>query len=235
MTTILHIDSSARTGLSGIQPYGSHTRRLTAHFIDRWRAREPEADILHRDVAVAPPRPVDDRWVEAAFTPPAKRTGAMKEVLRESDQLVDELERSDIVLIGAPMYNFGLPATLKAWIDNVVRVGSTFGFDRQRSGAPYWPMIEPGKRLIVLSARGDGGYDPGQALASSNLVEAGVRVPMAYIGITDFTSIAVEWDEFADSRILNSIQAAECAIERKVVDMQVSEPVRRRSREDVPG
>ena len=225
MTHLLQIDSSARFGRSGHDPRGSHTRRLTNHFVQRWLAQTPDTRLIVRDVAENAPRPVDDRWIEAAFTPPARRTAQMAETLRESDALVDELERADIIVVGAPMYNFGVPSQLKAWIDNVVRVGRTFGFDRGRSGAPYWPMLAPGKRLIVLSARGDGGYGPGEPLAEANLVEASIRVPLAYIGITEFWSVAVEWDEFADARVRESLHSAEAEIEALVA--QLAPPPRR--------
>ena len=216
MMTLLQIDSSARLGRSGHDPHGSHSRRLTSHFLQHWLAKAPDTRVLRRDLAAQPPRPVDNRWIEAAFTPEERRTPPMRDVLRESDLLVDELVRADVIVVGAPMYNFGVPAQLKAWIDNVVRVGRTFGFDRRRAGAPYWPMLAPGKRLIVLSARGDGGYGPGGPLSESNLVESSLRVPMAYIGITEVWSVAVEWDEFADSRVAASLQRAEADIEALV-------------------
>lgn len=137
----------------------------------------------------------------------------MRQRLLESDLLVDEIQASDVIVVGAPMYNFGVPAPLKAWIDNVVRVGRTFGFDRSREGAPYWPLLAPGKQLVVLSARGDGGYGLGGPLADANLVEASLRVPLAYIGISDFWSVAAEWDEFGDDRIVTSVRAAEAEID----------------------
>ena len=213
MSIILHIDSSARTGQSGKHPHGSHTRRLTRRFLDRWLALAPDTRIISRDVAAFPPSPVDGHWIEAAFTKPEARSEAMRQILAESDGLVDELESADLILIGAPMYNFGVPSTLKAWIDNVVRVGRTFGFDRSRQGAPYWPMLAPGKQLVVLAARGDGGYGPEGPLESSNLVEASLQVPLAYIGISDFHSIGVEWDEFADTRVVASLASAEIQID----------------------
>ena len=216
MTTLLQIDSSARPGRSGHDPRGSHTRRLTDHFVRRWLVREPGTPVIARDVAWDPPRPVDHRWIEAAFTRPERRTPAMSQVLHESDRLVDELEAADVVVVGAPMYNFGVPSPLKAWIDNVVRVGRTFGFDRSREGAPYWPMLPRGKQLVILAARGDGGYGPGGPLAEANLVEASLRVPLAYIGVTDVHSVAVEWDEFADERVAGSLRRAEAEIEALV-------------------
>ena len=112
------------------------------------------------------------------------------------------------------MYNFGVPAQLKAWIDNVVRVGVTFGFDRARTGDPYWPMLTSGKRLIILTARGDYGYDAGGRLAALNLVEQGLRVPLAYLGIKDSDAIAIEYDEFADQRLASSIATAEMNVDQ---------------------
>ncbi len=147
----------------------------------------------------------------------------MQYFLMESDLLVDELEQADLIVVGAPMYNFGIPSTLKAWIDNVVRVGRTFGFDRSRQGAPYWPMLAPDKQLVTLAARGDGGYGASGPLAGSNLVEASLQVPMAYIGISEFHSIAVEWDEFADRRVAASLEAAEAEVDR-LVDRLVTSP-----------
>jgi FMN-dependent NADH-azoreductase len=225
MTTILHIDSSARVGESGDRPHGSHTRRLTKRFLERWLTRSPDTKVVTRDVAASPPSPVDARWVQAAFTRPDARAEWMREILRESDLLVDELVAADLILIGAPMYNFGIPSPLKAWIDNIVRVGRTFGFDRAREGAPYWPLLAPGKQLVLLCAHGDGGYGPGGPLAGSNLVEASIRVPLAYIGISDSMSVAVEWDEFGDDRVAASLVAAEAEIDllvdRLAVDRRV--------------
>ena len=104
----------------------------------------------------------------------------------------------------------------KAYIDNIVRVGRTFGFDRNREGVPYWPLVADGKKLVILSSRGDYGYDPGERLEQMNHVEGGVAVPLGYIGITDVHSIAIEYDEFADARLQRSIKAAEERVDELV-------------------
>ncbi|SFG26991.1 FMN-dependent NADH-azoreductase [Duganella sp. CF458] len=215
MTTILHIDSSARPGRSGEQSHGSHTRRLTAHFIERYLQLDSSTKVIYRDVGAAPPSPVSGSWVHAAFTPPAAREPWMKEALAQSDTLVDELLAADIIVAGVPMYNFGPPAQFKAWIDNIVRVGRTFGFDRSRAGEPYWPLLaDAGKQLVILSSRGDHGYDPGQRLEGINHVEASVRSAFRYLGVTQAYGAAIEYDEFGDDRLQRSIADAERATAR---------------------
>lgn len=217
MFRILHLDASARPGRSDQQAHGSHTRRLSARFIERWRALRPEDAVTYRDIGASPPSPVTGDWIHAAFTPPDKREPWMQEVLAESDRLVDELVASDLIVAGVPMYNFGMPAQFKAYIDNVVRVGRTFGFDRARPGDPYWPMLAgQGKRLVILSSRGDFGYGPGQRLAHTNHVESGVATPLQYLGIEYAASVAVEYDEFGDERLAESLRSAEAEVDRWV-------------------
>ncbi|MGQ9365463.1 FMN-dependent NADH-azoreductase [Azospirillum sp. ST 5-10] len=217
MTTLLHLDSSARPGRSGRDAHGSHSRRLSARFVARWRAARPDDRVIRRDAGAEPPPPVTGAWLHAAFTRPEERTDAMRDTLRLSDALVDELIAADLVVAGVPLYNFGVPAPMKAYIDNVVRVGRTFGFDRARPGEPYWPLLTPyGKTVVVLSARGDFGYDPGGRLAHMNHVEPHLRTVFGYIGITDLHAVAVEYDEFADDRLARSLAEAEAAVDSLV-------------------
>lgn len=224
MTRLLHLDASARPGRSDAQPHGSHTRRLSARFVAAWSARRPGDPVTYRDLGLAPPSPVTGDWIHAAFTPPARRTPWMRDALAQSDALVDELLAADLIVAGVPMYNFGVPAGFKAYVDNIVRVGRTFGFDRGRAGVPYWPMLAGhGKRLVVLSARGDHGYGPGGRVEAMNHVEPSIRTAFGYMGITDFSGVAVEYDEFADERLQRSITEAEAAVEalaaRLVIDV----------------
>jgi FMN-dependent NADH-azoreductase len=210
VTTLLHIDSSARSGSSEADRHGSHTRRLTARFVEQWRRFDPGVTVRYRDVGAHPPTPVSHAWIRAAFTPEHRRESGMRQVLAESDELVDELLTADVIVAGVPMYNFGPPAQFKAYIDNIVRVGRTFGFDRNRAGEPYWPLLtQDHKRLVVLSSRGDHGYAPGERIAGQNHVESSVRTAFSYVGITQMWNVAVEYDEFGDGRLLDSIARAE--------------------------
>ncbi|MEJ7687085.1 MAG: NAD(P)H-dependent oxidoreductase [Variovorax sp.] len=213
MTTLLHIDASARTGRSGNDPHGSHTRRLSARFVEGWRSLHPHDRIEHLDVGRNPPSHVTGRWIHAAFTGPAEREPWMNETLAESDRLVDQLIAADLIVIGLPMYNFSVPAQFKAYIDNIVRVGRTFGFDRARGEVPYWPMLAAGKRLVLLGARGDFGYGEGQRIAHLNHTESSVRSVFGYIGITEVAEAAVEHDEFGGEPLARSMREAEAAVD----------------------
>ena len=210
MTHILHLDASARPGRSDLHPHGSHTRRLTARFAERWYARRPQDTIVYRDLGRRPPTVVSGEWIHAAFTPPEQREPWMTAALSESDSLVDEILAADLIVAGVPMYNFNVPAAFKAYIDQVVRVGRTFGFDRTRPGVPYWPLLAgQAKRLVLFTSRGDYGY--ADRLKAQDHVEASVRTAFGYIGITDITAIAAEYDEFGGERLHASIAAAEAA------------------------
>jgi FMN-dependent NADH-azoreductase len=214
---LLHIDTSARPGLSGIDPHGSHTRRLSARFVERWRKVRPNDHVDYLDVGQHPPAHVNGRWIHAAFTPSAEREPWMAEVLAESDRLVDQLLAADLIVVGVPMYNFSVPAQFKAYIDNIVRVGRTFGFDRARGAVPYWPMLaDSGKRMVLLGARGDHGYGPGGRVAHLNHTESSVRSVFGYIGITDVYEAAVESDEFGGEELAQSLRKAEQEVDRLV-------------------
>jgi FMN-dependent NADH-azoreductase len=220
---LLRIDSSARSHASDRNSRGSHTRRLTERFTRRWLQQRPNDVLISRDVGQSPPPPVAEKWIGAAFTKPDQREPWMKEALAESDALVDELIAADLIVAGVPMYNFGMPAQFKAYIDNVVRVGRTFGFDRSRPDDPYTPLLAGmDKHLILLGSRGDYGYDPGGRIAHINHVEGAIRDVFAFLGVAAFHSVAIEYDEFGGDRLQASIAAAECTVD-DLVDRLVEE------------
>ena len=206
--TILHLDASARGARS-------HTRHLGRRYVERWLTFRPRDQVIYRDIGRDAPSPVTEQWIAAAFTKPESRTPELKVALAVSDELVDELERADIIVAGVPMYNFGVPAPMKAYIDNVVRVGRTFGFDASRQDGPYWPMLS-GKRMVVLSSRGDHGYDRGGRFAHMNYVEPYLRMVFGWMGVSDFTSIAVEFDEFGGESMEQSLARTEEKVDRLV-------------------
>lgn len=215
MSTLLHLDSSARAGYSDRQSHGSHSRRLTRQLVEWLAQRQPELQVIYRDVGANPPPPVTGDWIHAAFTSADKREPWMQQVLALSDELVAELKQADIIIMGVPMYNFGPPAAFKAYLDNIVRVGLTFGFDRQRSGEPYWPLLtELQQKVVVVSSRGDYGYDDEYRIQHWNHVEPAVETALNYMGIRQIQRLTVEYDEFADQRLQQSLQQAEQRIDQ---------------------
>ena len=145
MTTLLHIDASPRGDRSV-------SRKLSKSFVEHWLTHEPGATIISRDVGRNPPPLITETWVAAAFTAPADRTAEQRDELRLSDELIDELDRANVIVIGAPMHNYGMPAALKSWFDKVIRIDKTFSFDLARGDFPLEPIMR-GKTLVVLSSR----------------------------------------------------------------------------------
>lgn len=203
--TLLHIDSSARLERS-------HSRRLGKLFTEAWRAAAPQDEVIYRDIGLKPPPAMSQDWIAAAFTRPENRTPAMRETLSYSDALIDEIETADIIVLGAPMYNYNMPAALKAWFDQVARIGRTFSFDLARGDFPIEPVLE-GKHLIVLSSRGEFGF-AGGVRAHMNALDIGIAACAHYLGARarDIITIAAEYEEFGGERRARSITDAEAAI-----------------------
>jgi FMN-dependent NADH-azoreductase len=206
MKQLLHIDSSPRNERS-------HTRRLTREFVHQWRRLRP-LDIVHyRDVGAEPPPAVTQDWIAAAFAPPTARTPKMRADLRLSDTLVDEVLAADVLVVGTPMYNFGIPAALKAYIDQIVRIGRTFLFEPDDEAAPYKPLTS-GKRAFVIVASGDAGYEPAGRFAALNHVEPYLRTVFEFIGIRQTDFIYAGNDEFGGERLARALDTAQQDIRR---------------------
>ncbi|MDR4308662.1 NAD(P)H-dependent oxidoreductase [Chelatococcus sambhunathii] len=207
MTTLLHIDASGRSSRS-------ISRDLSRRFVEAWRARRPEDRVLRRDLVETPPPLMSEAWIAAAFTPPAQRDEAMGAALAWSDAAIAELEAADVIALGAPMYNYGMPAALKAWVDQVIRVGKTFSFDLARGDAPIEPTLS-GKRLVVLSARGEFGFRDAGPSAARNHLDPHIETIAPYLGVAsaDIHTIAVEYQEFGDDRHARSRAVAEAAVD----------------------
>jgi FMN-dependent NADH-azoreductase len=177
MPTLLHLDSS---------PLGDHSvsRHLTAEFTANWKLANPDGKVITRDTTTSAIPPVNAAWVGAAYTPAEALTPEQKETLALSDALIAELFAADEYVFGVPMHNFGIPSTLKLWIDNVARVNKTFSY---ATGSPVGLLT--GKKAHVLIASG-GTYDAGTAMASYNFVEPYIRTVLGFLGVTDVTVIA---------------------------------------------
>ena len=165
-TNILRIDASARVS-------GSVSRELTDHILARF-AQDGVHNVTVRDLAAGVPL-IDENWIGANFTPAADRTDAQRDILSASDALVAELAAADILVIGLPIYNFGVPAAMKAWIDQVARVGLTFEYTAEGPRG----LLE-GKRAIIAVA--SGGTEAG---SDFDFATGYIRHLLGFIGITD--------------------------------------------------
>jgi FMN-dependent NADH-azoreductase len=205
MATILHLDASARTTRS-------LSRRLSRLFVDTWVEHRPADRVIRRDLAADPPPHVSEAWIAASFTPSEKRDGAMLSALAWSEAAIGEVEAAQLIVLGAPMYNYGMPSALKAWFDQVIRIGRTFSFDLRRGDWPIEPMLED-KRLVVLSARGEFGFAPGGVRERLNQLDPHLATCAVYLGVAanDVHTIAVEFQEFGDERHARSVAEAEAA------------------------
>jgi FMN-dependent NADH-azoreductase len=203
MTTILHLDASARVTRS-------LSRDLSRRFIGAWRMQRPDDRVIRRDLASDPPPHVSEAWIAACFTPPEQRDAAMRAALAWSDMAIAELEAANVIVIGTPMYNYGMPSALKAWFDQVIRIGRSFSFDLARGDWPIEPIMA-GKTLILLSARGEFGFAPGGPREAQNHLDPHIATCAPYIGVAEeaIHKVAIEFQEFGDDRHARSHAEAE--------------------------
>jgi len=216
MKTLLVINSSGRVTRS-------LTRRLTKRFAEGWIAHNPDGAVVHRDLGLNPPPTIDERWIAGAFAEPAKRTSAMQEALRLSDTFIDEIAAADSLILCTPIYNFGMPAQLKAYFDQIVRIGRTFDFT-SKAAEPYRPLLTL-KPVIVVTAAGDGSMHPGGAMAHLNFLEPHLVTILGFVGLTDVTLVRVGYEEFQDDRLKRSLAAAEAMIDALAAGRQFAKTI----------
>ena len=128
---------------------GANSTKLANAIVERLRQRHPEAELTLRDLAVQPVRVLDETALGAVFTPAEQRTPAQAAIVAEYDALIAEVQAHDVIVLGVPMYNFGVPVQLKAWIDAIARAGVTF---RYTENGPEG--LIKGKRVYLALARG---------------------------------------------------------------------------------
>jgi FMN-dependent NADH-azoreductase len=184
MTTLLVVETSPR-GEDSI------SRNMTRSFVSQWRVAHPSGDVIERDLTETDLPFVTAPWLRAYFTPPEQQSAEMKDVLRLSDELVRELLSADHVVIATPVYNYNVPAALKAWIDHIVRKGITLGFDGKG-------LLENRKATILLASGGV--YTVGSPIRDRDIATQYLRLILGVIGITDITVIAGEGAKAVDMR-----------------------------------
>lgn len=176
---ILHVDSSPRGSRS-------ISRRLTQSFIDAWKQVDSAIAVTHRDLGRHPVPFVDEAWIAAASTSPDVMSPIQEAALAISNTLIDELLAADFWLFGIPMYNYSVPASFKAYIDQIVRVRRTFIVN---DAGRYEGLVHH-KKAVVITARGG-------IFSDSNFADADFQAPFlnavfSLIGVTDLTFIHAE-------------------------------------------
>ena len=178
MSTLIQFDSS---------PMGeqSISRKLTAGFARTWLKAHPHSKVVRRDLSALDLQPINAFWAASAHTPEESLTEEQKKALAVSESLIGDLKNGDEYVFGVPMHNFGIPSTLKLWIDQVVRAGKTFSYT-----AANGPVgLLGGKKATILIASG-GVYEQGSNMASFDFVAPYLQTVFGFIGITDLTIIS---------------------------------------------
>jgi FMN-dependent NADH-azoreductase len=170
MSHLLHLDSSLRTE-------GSRSRRLTASYAERWKAKNPAGTVAYRDLAADPVPHLDGIALSAQFTAPSDHTLEQAAAHALTQALIGEVIAADTVLIGLPLYNFGPPSTFKAWFDRIV--------SQQTLGKLS------DKTFVVVTARG-GGYGPGTPRDGWDHREPWLRHALSTLGVDDPDFVSAE-------------------------------------------
>lgn len=199
MATILHLDTSARTLCQSKRSHQSISRGLAYDFRKLWEKKMSNTKIIYRDLGANPPDFINQAWITAVFTQDAQRTPEQNALLALSDELIDEVVSADIILLSTPMYNYGMPAVLKAWFDQVIRVNKTFTFDLSRGDFPLEP-VPSGKTMILITSSGEFGFQAGGIREKMNHLGPHIEVVSQYLGIEKFYEIRSEYQEFGDQR-----------------------------------
>lgn len=198
---LLHIDSSA-LGANSV------SRQLTQQVVDRWVATHPGTDIEYLDLAKHAPSHLSADSLGFRMGPSAD---GLTEVQRRenqiSEKLVSQFLAADVVVIGAPMYNFSIPSQLKAWIDRIAQVGRTFKYtDKGPQG------LAGGKTVIIASSRG-GVYSTNPALVGLDHQESYLRTLFGFVGVTDIRFVRAEGVAMGDAAKAQALDAAVVTIE----------------------
>lgn len=203
MASILHIDSSPRGERS-------KSRKLAKKFIDAWQDLHPDDVIIYRDLRQTPVPHVTEDWIAASFTAPEALTSEMAELLKFSDELVDEFLAADRCVFSVPMYNFSIPSNFKAYIDQVVRVGRTF---MEENGQVKG--LANGKKVLFITSRGVE-FEAGSPYEGWDSQEPALRYAFQYMGVTDIQFIHANGLDMGDEARKRGLDEAQSKIQELV-------------------
>lgn len=218
MSKILHIDASVRAAINPNPKHSSISKNIANRLINSWKKQVLIDEYIYRDVGMNPPPFITQDWIEAVFTPENKRTQSQCDILSISDQLIAEVSRSDILVISSPMYNYGMPAQLKAWFDQIIRINKTFDFDLARGDFPLQPLLS-GKILIIITSSGEFGFEKDGIRQNMSHLVPHICTLSKYLGVEKIYEISSEYQEFGDERHIESLENAFQKAEKLVAQL----------------
>lgn len=183
MSKVLVINASARKERS-------LSRYMTNVFIESWKKKYLNDEIIYREVGQESIPHVTEKWIAAAFKPSELRSTEDFEALKISNELIAELKTADFIVLGTPMYNWSVPSALKAYIDQVLRVQETVLVSKEDMKNPYKGLLK-NKKVYLLMARGNYGYDPGDFYAHMDFQTNYLKTVFRIMGIDDVEHLAI--------------------------------------------
>lgn len=203
MSSILVINASARKDRS-------LSRNLTEIFIDKWKQKNPVDSVVYREVGRENIPHVSEEWIAGAFTPPGLRTAENVAALEVSNKLISELKEADVIVLGTPMYNWSIPSSLKAYIDQVLRVNETVLINPKNPN-PYVGLLKD-KKVFLLLVRGNAGYEPGEYLEHLNFQTKYLKTVFGIMGIDDVEEIILNGAAHGEEELAVTLAAAQLKI-----------------------
>ncbi|MEV4318860.1 NAD(P)H-dependent oxidoreductase [Actinocrispum sp. NPDC049592] len=178
MTNLLHIDASIRGGQSV-------SREMSAAFADAWKAAHPEGTYTYRDLHETPPPYLNGDYLAAMYVPEEQRTPEQQAAWEQTQWIRDDVRSADVILLGVPMYNYSVPASVKSWLDHVSPPEFLVDADTGEG-------VLVGKKVVVVTARG-GSYAPGTPKEDWDHQEPLIRAILSGVGLdNDLTFIHTE-------------------------------------------
>jgi FMN-dependent NADH-azoreductase len=202
---VLHLDSSVLSD-------NSVSRQLTARIVAQLRAANPAAEVTYRDLGTEAPAHLSAEILATRFVPAEQWNDVQKREAALTEAMLAEFLAADVIVIGAPMYNFSVPTQLKAWIDRIAQVGRTFKYTEN---GPVG--LAGGKKVIVASSRG-GMYSVSEASRAMDFQEDYLRAVMGFVGITDVSIVRAEGVNMGAEVKGKALDAANNEIEELLVE-----------------
>lgn len=198
---------------------------LTSAFVDRWQNIHSNPVLTFRELGTVDVPHIDEKWITAAFKPDSARTAEDIQALETSNTYISELREADIIVLGSPMYNWSIPSTLKAYIDQILRVNETWKYNRGNKEQPYIGLLE-NKTLVLLLSRGDQGYEKGEPNAHMNFQSTYLKTVFNIMGISDIHMIAINGEtkdkEQLQHSINTSLENIKMLIERNLIQKELA-------------